>query len=61
MSGKTKIKKVRTSSIKKDNKAIISVCLGTGGIAAGGENVFAEFDKEIKSKKAECRYREACV
>ncbi|MHC4267143.1 MAG: NADH-ubiquinone oxidoreductase-F iron-sulfur binding region domain-containing protein [Planctomycetota bacterium] len=51
MSGKTKIKKVRTKSIKDDNKAIISVCLGTGGIAAGGENVFAEFDKEIKNRK----------
>ena len=51
MSGKTKIKKVRARSIKEDNKAIISICLGTGGIAAGGEGVFAEFDKEISKRK----------
>jgi NADH:ubiquinone oxidoreductase subunit F (NADH-binding)/NAD-dependent dihydropyrimidine dehydrogenase PreA subunit/(2Fe-2S) ferredoxin len=51
MSGRAKIKKVRAGSIRDDNKTTISVCLGTGGIAAGGDKVFAEFDKEIKKKK----------
>ncbi len=51
MGGKTKIKRVRAKSINGNNKAIISVCLGTGGIAAGGENVFEEFNKEINNRK----------
>ena len=51
MSGRTKTKKVRAKSSKNGSKSIISVCLGTGGIAAGGDKVFAEFERELKKKK----------
>ncbi len=51
MNGGIKTKKVRVKSSANSNKSIISVCLGTGGIAAGGDKVFAEFEKEIKKKK----------
>ncbi|MFV1976793.1 MAG: NADH-ubiquinone oxidoreductase-F iron-sulfur binding region domain-containing protein [Candidatus Scalindua sp.] len=51
MSSGTKIKKVRTKSSKSNGKSVISVCLGTGGIAAGGDKVFAEFEREIKKRK----------
>ncbi len=50
MSGRTKTKKVRAKS-SNNGKSIISVCLGTGGIAAGGDKVFAVFEREIKKKK----------
>ena len=51
MTGRTKTKKVRAKSSKNGSKSIISVCLGTGGIAAGGDKVFAEFERELKKKK----------
>jgi NADH:ubiquinone oxidoreductase subunit F (NADH-binding) len=53
MSSGTKSKKTKTKakSSGNGNKSVISVCLGTGGIAAGGDKVFARFEKEIKSKK----------
>ena len=51
MSGRTKTKTVRAKSSNKNGKSIISVCLGTGGIAAGGDKVFAEFERELKKKK----------
>jgi len=51
MSGRTKTEKVRAKSSNNDGKSIISVCLGTGGIAAGGDKVFAVFEREIKKKK----------
>jgi NADH:ubiquinone oxidoreductase subunit F (NADH-binding) len=51
MSGRTKTKKVRARISKNNGKSIISVCLGTGGIAAGGDKVFAEFERELKKKK----------
>ena len=53
MSSVTKSKKTKTKaeSSENGNKSVISVCLGTGGIAAGGDKVFARFEKEIKSKK----------
>jgi NADH:ubiquinone oxidoreductase subunit F (NADH-binding) len=51
MNGRTKTKKVRAKSRNNNGKSIISVCLGTGGIAAGGDKVFAEFERELKKKK----------
>jgi len=50
MSGRTKTRKVRAKS-SNNGTSTISVCLGTGGIAAGGDKVFAVFEREIKKKK----------
>jgi NADH:ubiquinone oxidoreductase subunit F (NADH-binding)/NAD-dependent dihydropyrimidine dehydrogenase PreA subunit len=49
MSGETK--SIKNTIGGNGDKSVISVCLGTGGIAAGGDKVFAKFEKEIKSKK----------
>ena len=51
MSGRAKTRKVRANSSNNNGASIISVCLGTGGIAAGGDKVFAVFEREIKKKK----------
>jgi len=51
MISRTKTKKTKTKSRRKVNKSVISVCLGTGGIAAGGDKVFEKFKRVIKSKK----------
>ena len=49
---KTKTKtKTKAKSSGNDKGSVISVCLGTGGIAAGGDKVYEEFQKVIKSKK----------
>ena len=49
----TKTKKTKTKAKSSGNGkgSVISVCLGTGGIAAGGDKVFEKFQKVIKSKK----------
>ncbi len=51
----TKTKKTKTKAKSSGNSygkgSVISVCLGTGGIAAGGDKVFEKFQKVIKSKK----------
>ncbi|MDP6924203.1 MAG: NADH-quinone oxidoreductase subunit NuoF [Candidatus Scalindua sp.] len=51
MSGRTKTRKIRAKSSNNNGTSVISVCLGTGGIAAGGDKVFAVFEREIKKKK----------
>lgn len=53
MVSRTKIKKTKTKakSSGNGNPSVISVCLGTGGIAAGGDKVFEKFKKVIKSKR----------
>ena len=43
--------KEKTKSGGNGNKSVIAVCLGTGGIAAGGDKVFDSFEKEIKKLK----------
>ncbi len=53
MSSKT----VKSESTSKQEKAVdktqsvIAVCLGTGGIAAGGDKVFKKFEDDIKKLK----------
>ncbi|MBM4053816.1 MAG: NADH-quinone oxidoreductase subunit NuoF [Planctomycetes bacterium] len=37
-----------TGRIVENDYSVVAVCLGTGGIAAGGENVFKKFEEEIK-------------
>jgi NADH:ubiquinone oxidoreductase subunit F (NADH-binding)/NAD-dependent dihydropyrimidine dehydrogenase PreA subunit/(2Fe-2S) ferredoxin len=48
---KTRKTKTKAKSSGKVEKSVISVCLGTGGIAAGGDKVFEKFKRVIKSKK----------
>ena len=57
----TKSKKTKAKSSGNGNKSVISVCLGTGGIAAGGDKVFEKFKKVIKSKKTGYSHRETCL
>ncbi len=53
MSSGTKSKTTKTKAKSSGNGkgSVISVCLGTGGIAAGGDKVYEEFQKVIKRKK----------
>ncbi|MBI5678551.1 MAG: (2Fe-2S) ferredoxin domain-containing protein, partial [Planctomycetes bacterium] len=33
---------------ENESQSLVAVCLGTGGIAAGGDKVFRKFEDEIK-------------
>ncbi len=34
---------------ESETQSLVAVCLGTGGIAAGGDKVFKKFEEEIKN------------
>ena len=51
MVSRTKTKKRKAKSSGNGKGSVISVCLGTGGIAAGGDKVFEKFKRVIKNKR----------
>ena len=41
--------KNKIEQTENETRSVVAVCLGTGGIAAGGDKVFKKFEDEIKN------------
>ena len=53
---------VKTKTKKSDLKSLtIRVCVGTGGLAAGSQDVIDEFTKQLKAKKIKATIAKKCV
>ena len=52
----------KTKLIKSDLESLtIRVCVGTGGLAAGSQDVIDEFNKQLKARKIKATITKKCV